>query len=268
MASSKDTSDAASGGERLRRQQQASTSPRRGRRAGPRAPAPGVQQSRERASATRRWRRSDPSDRTKSPASSSHDNNDRGDRKAGEPPPGVRQAGPGDESRQTADRRCAGEARAPTSSIIADGILPPDARCAGTSIAMAADVASPAAAQAQTSARHSAGPQDPDHITGTSSPETVARFGGGPGRSGSTRLPVLVVGGHPDRDPGDRVTAQYRARAGDRDRGARWSQRLDADPKRSSASHSALVSAHLIVTGGAAIRGAAAAGLTDKALGG
>src|SRR5690242_3318812 len=62
MASSKDTSDAASGGER--RRQQASTPPRRGRRAGPRAPAPDVQQSRERASTTGRRRRSDPSDRT------------------------------------------------------------------------------------------------------------------------------------------------------------------------------------------------------------
>ena len=94
MASSNDTRDAASGGERPRRQKQASTSPRRGRGAGRRAPAPDVQRSRARASTTGRRRRSDTSDRTKSPASSSHDNNDRGDRKRASRPRASGRPGP------------------------------------------------------------------------------------------------------------------------------------------------------------------------------
>jgi hypothetical protein len=65
MASSDDTSDAASGGERLSRQEKASAPSRRGREAGPRAPAPDVQRSRQRASTTGRRRRSDSSDQTK-----------------------------------------------------------------------------------------------------------------------------------------------------------------------------------------------------------
>src|SRR6185437_13211192 len=94
MASSNDMSDAASGGERPRRQKQASTSPRRGRGTGRRAPAPDVQRSRARASTTGRRRQSNSSDRTKSPASSSHDNNDRGDRKRASRPRASGRPGP------------------------------------------------------------------------------------------------------------------------------------------------------------------------------
>jgi hypothetical protein len=245
------SSDAASGGARRRRQEKASAPSRRGRGAGPHAPPADVQRSRERASTTGRRRRSNSSDRTKArrprattttttattgkQASRPRASGGPGPAtKAGKQPIGGAPAGR--ERRRAASSQTGSSRQRP-------GLL---ARL----LAWPADLASPAAAQAKTSARHAAGPHYPDRITGTSSPGTVARFGGGAGRSGSTRLPVLVVDGHPDRAPGDCVAAQYRARAGDRDRGARWGRRLDTDPRRSSASLSAIVSAYLIVTGG------------------
>ncbi len=82
------------------------------------------------------------------PGSSSRDHINRTGRKAGDPPPGVRQTRTEDASWRENDRRCAVGARAPASG----SSFTPEPRPADRTMAVTADFASPPATQAQTSA--------------------------------------------------------------------------------------------------------------------
>ena len=215
--------DAPSRGECLGRQKQASARSRRGQGAGRRAPAPDAQRGRELASTTGR-RRSTSSDRTnaRAPRAATTSTAPAGKRatrlrESGKPGPrtkaGERTTGgaPSEHERQ----------RAAAPSHQSHGLLTALWRLLLISLRrlqrkLRRALATPQARRILTAllARRLPGPL-----------RALVQGLGDPDQRGFL---FLVVGGHSGRDSGDRVAAQHRARAGNRDRGPRRGWRLDS----------------------------------------